>query len=629
MEKNTFLEIFQALLQRIRGVGGEKPQIREENMLKLGEDIKSFLKQANSQKENPEEKTLLEEILKSLYEFLLLMLNSNRWEDRFAFLYSLELFLKQDFSKDFAINNKESILSLLEDKEMRVRAHVSKIFGVLSSNKSDFLPFYHWIFPILSEKISIEKDKPQGKFLETYLLVLKTIISNYKDPEIFTENQQISPLLSLIKDLLPHPLKHIRVLSSELLDLLFKTLPIPLIKEQLSDLLPFLENGLADNMTEPRFQGTKTAGTVLLRLKAAGVIEGTELSQRFLPKICFNRLYPAESFSKESLRIWKEMVGMQGKQILGSLIQESMDYYLEESLKSNAEIRETACKGLQELMTKVIVDNEEAKAKLLAKTPVILVNLLRLAIDPYHLVREAAFSAILAVLSSENDIFLQKDHKAIEEVCMKYIGDSFHDSRRNVIEILGFLTEKDESSTKTEVCFRIFEDFERKLKENESSCEMHHHHHEEHKAGMIEEEVHTTHHQHKGDVFDGLVAFFKEVARIYSKTKPEVLEKVFGLILNNQIVFKKETSAYVKENVWKNLSEAAIMAGKFGLKRILNDLLTFVFEMVEGKAQESGQGWRDLLIKIQSIIGPNIMKGRVESLQQGKWVKLFQDTIKI
>ena len=40
---------------------------------------------------------------------------------------------------------------------------------------------------------------------------------------------------------------------------------------------------------------------------------------------------------------------------------------------SNWEIRETSCKCLLELLTKAVKDNEEAKAKLMAKNQEILV----------------------------------------------------------------------------------------------------------------------------------------------------------------------------------------------------------------------------------------------------------------
>lgn len=619
--ENLLLSKFDPLLQCIRGIGNEKPSVREENTTKFKESLPFFLKELEKEKDS----TLSSELTKSLNEYLGLMLDSIRWEDRYAGLIVLESLLAANLLKNEVFSSLDSILQKLDDKEMRVRGQVSKIIAILSQ-KAGFIGLFQRIFPLVQQRCKEELLNIQGKFLETYLLALKALLINYEDPESLNEKEEIKPLIEFLKQFLPHQLKHIRVLALEILEILLRKLALSFLSENVADLLPFIENGLSDNMTEPRFQGTKTAGAFLLRLK---VNENShqEVFQRLLPRICFNRLYPAESFSKESLFIWKEIVGVNGKQILGSLISESIDYYLQESEKTNAEIRETACKGFQELMTKAIVNNEEAKAKLLKKIPIILTNLLRLAQDNYHLVREAAFSAILAVLVSENEIFLEKDHSEIFNLCIEYIGDSFHDSRRNVIEILGYLTEKN-----WEISNKLLDILDQKLKNKEIACAHHHSSIEESK------ETHSSHehepkkpvvHEHKGDLYDALVAYFKELSRIFSKNKPELIEKSFNLLQFHSQIFILETSAYVKENVWKNLTEGLFSAGRPFIKRFSSEILSFVLETMEKMGKNSGEGCGELLRRLQGILGANIMKAKVEGLNQGQWVKLYSENLKI
>lgn len=54
----------------------------------------------------------------------------------------------------------------------------------------------------------------------------------------------------------------------------------------------FIQTGLSDNFTEVRFAATKTVFQFLAKIKTSPNFEKVRLS--LIPKICFNRLYPAE-----------------------------------------------------------------------------------------------------------------------------------------------------------------------------------------------------------------------------------------------------------------------------------------------------------------------------------------------
>lgn len=623
--ETPLLARYQSLLSSIRSLANEKPQIREDALISTPKELEAFLKDLS-----PLE-PITNDLIIGLEEFLLLMLESNRWEDKTAGLYTIQLGLNQGFFIVLSMKSLDKLLGLLTEKEARVRNQISGVLGALAL-KQGFLEVFSRVYSVISQAILEEIIKEKGRYLESYLLSLVSVLKAWKEGEELGL-ESLDSIKLLIRKLINHPLKHIRVLGYQALErLLIAQSPKDFLLI-IKDFLPDLELGLSDNMTEARFQGTKTAGSALLRLKSLkgdlsgfGEVNDSEMEpfHRLLPGLCFNRLYPAESFSKESLRLWKELVDMHGKKILGCLISESIEYYLKESLKTNAEIRETSCKGFQELMTKAILGNEEAKAKLLLKEGEILNTLLRCTKDPFHLVREAAFTAILAVLIEDNGIFT-KDREVILEESLKMVGDSFHESRRTVGEILGVLSEQD---IKGDIAFKIINVLQQRI----SDCKGKEHclcKEEEENKGKINKEnsplsQHKSH-EHEGDIFDCLVGFFKELARVFGKTRPEVVEKALGVMIEKQGAFQKETSQYIRENVWKNLGEGLLSAGKPFLKKNLNEALGFIFEALEGNKGPLTIGVKELIMKLQGFIGPNIMKGRVEGLNGGKWLKLYSE----
>ena len=642
--ENPLLQRFESILNEIRSLAHEKPHVREEALQKLPQTLSLFLRDLAKNPEDPLNITLIT----SLQDFLALMIESNRWEDRFSGLFSLEKALTENFLLNFALNLFEKGLFLLEDKELRVRSQAAFLLGKLAE-KLGFSKIFSLVFDEIYKKSSIEAEKTTGRLLESYLTSLREIMRFWDSKlGLSLEKPDFERLLHLFKQILSHSMKHIRVLALEILERLLISSPLQEIQENLPVFLVFLEDGLADNMTETRFQGTKTAGSFLIRLKLEGDFKNfpkESIFQRLLPRICFNRLYPAEAFSKESLRIWKELAETHGKELLGKLINESIEFYLAESQKSNWEIRETACKGFQELATKAVMNNEEAKEKFMLKSKEILRVLLNSAKDQYHMVREAANAAVLNVLQAENGVF--DSEEAIGEIfeeALEFLGDSFHENRRNTVEILGLISEKD--SAKGEIALKVMESVGGRLKGIEE--EKHHdekhqgkEHENEQEKGHMCEEIHKNEHfceeiegkkhfhEHKGDLFDGLVGYFRELTRIFSKNKIEILEKFWEVIMENFGVFDKETSAYIRENVWKNINEGLISAGKPFIKRHLDEILMKIFEEInKNKNTASGVAAKELLKRLQGLVGANILKGRAEGLENGKWVKLFSEFIK-
>jgi len=634
--ENPLLTKFQALLACIRGIGNEKPSIREENMQKLPSEslflIEDLIK---AKSEDP----LTIELLASLRDFLRLCFESLRWEDRFAGLFALEHINSKGGLIDFSLENLNLILGLLEEKETRLRSQASQFLGNLCKNLG-FMKFFPLIFEKIMAKCQEEAEKPTGRVLEANLAVFSLAFSCLNE-EICLESPVFFRIIDLISKMLMHPMKHIRVLVLDILEKLLLSQPLKDFIEDsdfMEKLVLWLEIALADNFTEPRFQGTKTAGFFLLRLKKFGFKRLEDIAKRLLPRICFNRLHPAESFGKKSQDIWMDFVKPNGRQILGSLIAEYIEYNLMEIKEKNWEIRETACRAFQELIGKVIVDNKEAAEKLMKKKAEILVKLIEATGDQYQSVRESAYNALIVGL---NEVFEGSTNEICEGI-YENIGESYPEIRKQIIELLGILCEKE---GKGDLVLRTLGVLEKKImshhhedhghqshehgheKAHEKSHEHDNKHENEHSHSECKENEEPQHkkHEHEGDIYDVLVGFYKEIARIFAKAKPEVVEKCIGMVLTLQGALKQEKVVYIKENIWKNMADGMVNSGKNIAKKHLDEFLSLAFEELENKENKEKNAVKAFVKKMQSFIGPNILKGRVEALAQGKWVKLYSE----
>lgn len=616
--ENPLLSKLQTLLTSIRGLGNEKPSVREEHLQKLPIETKTLLELLKAQPEDP----LNLEILTSLKDFLRLCIESLRWEDRFAGVFALDLINSHALLVDFSLDSLDSLCNLLEEKEARLRSQTATLMGNLFKY-AGFEKVFKLISGRVLRKCLEEADKPSGKVLEANMEVINRSFMCLNE-KIFLEKQEFLDFLELTNRVINHPLKHIRVLALEILDKLLSSQPV---NDFLSDsplmdrLLTWLESAPADNFTEPRYQGTKTAGNFLLRLKREGFKDIDEVARRVLPRICFNRLYPAESFSKESQRIWKEFVDVNGKQVLGNLISESMEYDLKEVLAQNWEIRETACRAFGELMSKAIVDNLEAKKKLISRKGEILERLLKATGDQYQSVRETAYCSLQVGLD-ETEIFGGMFNEVWEGVRCN-LAETYPEIKKLIVEVLGVLCTQE---GKGDLALKIYATFEERIKQGK--CQEHlHEEHEESKEDQHKEQQHNKEHKHDhaGDIYDILSGFWKETGKIFTKSHPEILEKGLNILIANSGVLRQEKATYVKESVWRNFGDGLINGGKPFAKKWVDGVLELAFEEIENKENKEKNAVKGFVKRIQNFIGPNILKGRVEALAQGKWVKLYSE----
>ncbi|KAK6621052.1 hypothetical protein RUM43_011356 [Polyplax serrata] len=115
-----------------------------------------------------------------------------------------------------------------------------------------------------------------------------------------------------------------------------------------------LANGLADNWSQVRLSASVAARNFLLSLP------NNESRQLFypkiLPRICLNRYYAADGVRIYSQETWRQVTGTEGKELVEQLIEPTIEYYKEATLSDNHAVREAACACIAELASKISVD---------------------------------------------------------------------------------------------------------------------------------------------------------------------------------------------------------------------------------------------------------------------------------
>jgi len=123
----------------------------------------------------------------------------------------------------------------------------------------------------------------------------------------------------------------------------------PIIKYG-SMLTDHLALGLADNWSQVRLAASTAARAFLTTLP-----ENTKNNfyPKLLPRICLNRYYLAEGVRIYSQNTWRQVAGQRGKVLVEKYIEEIVQYYVEATQANNHAVREAACQCIAELANKI------------------------------------------------------------------------------------------------------------------------------------------------------------------------------------------------------------------------------------------------------------------------------------
>lgn len=123
----------------------------------------------------------------------------------------------------------------------------------------------------------------------------------------------------------------------------------PIVKygDVLSD---HLAQGLADNWSQVRLAASTAARAFLASLE-------DQIREKFypklLPRICLNRYYLAEGVRIYSQNTWRQIAGQRGKVLVEKYIEKTVEYYVQSTQADNHAVREAACQCIAELANKI------------------------------------------------------------------------------------------------------------------------------------------------------------------------------------------------------------------------------------------------------------------------------------
>lgn len=116
-------------------------------------------------------------------------------------------------------------------------------------------------------------------------------------------------------------------------------------------------NGLADNWSQVRLASSVATRQFLINLPREE--EQHKFFGILLPRLCLNRYYVAEGVKLYCQETWRQVVGDRGKQLVERYIDEVVNFYIQQSDADNHAVREAACACIAELGSKI--DKEKVR----------------------------------------------------------------------------------------------------------------------------------------------------------------------------------------------------------------------------------------------------------------------------
>lgn len=301
---------------------------------------------------------------------------SPQWEAKFGSLASAKIIIENNrATSDFEDLLKVLALDSILHEEFRVRIAAGEVLGALCKFVSPNVYKYCEAKLVESIRQNLERHIPPDenredvesikdakdifhdtagwKCLETSMKGLKCVIEGCQENFMQFLNQE---LLDLIFETLKHTNRFVRETGYYVCSALVRygvrssAQSTDRVKDFGHQLAIHLKDGLSDNWSQVRM-----AASVATREFFQDVSE--EDRDRYysllLPPMCLNRYYLAEGVRLFNQETWKQVVGEQGKCLVGKYLSEIVTFYISQTLSDNHAVREAACHCMAELASKI------------------------------------------------------------------------------------------------------------------------------------------------------------------------------------------------------------------------------------------------------------------------------------
>ncbi|XP_065058563.1 uncharacterized protein LOC135686289 [Rhopilema esculentum] len=302
--------------------------------------------------------------------------DSSQWEVKFGSLEAAKLLVESKrIVGDFQEEVKYIALELLTHEEFRVRIAAGELLGALCKHVSPNVYKFCEKELVKSIKENLERHIPPDenkidieaikdakdifhdtagwKCLETSMKGLKCVIEGCQESFMLFLTQN---LLDLIFETLKHTNRFVRETGYYVCSALVRygVRSSSKFSDQIKDfgkqLALHLSEGLSDNWSQVRM-----AASVATREFFQDVTEEDrdQYYSLLLPPMCLNRYYLAEGVRLFNQQTWKQVVGEQGKELVGKHLKNVVEFYVSQTLSDNHAVREAACHCMAELASKI------------------------------------------------------------------------------------------------------------------------------------------------------------------------------------------------------------------------------------------------------------------------------------
>ena len=315
---------------------------------------------------------IFKELENLLITFLESHIENGKWEEIFGNLQASKIILECHIQSDgFTDRLIPCALKFLEYEEFRVRIVSGEVLGTLCRIVNPNI--YRKCEEILTGNIrkNLKRDIPSDKTspkdanaifhdtagwkcLETSMKGLQSIIEGCD--EHFAEFMNFQ-LLDLIFETLEHPNRFVRETGFYLCASLARfgvSSKANSNKDMANKLSERLRNGLADNWSQVRLAASVATRQFFQDLNNEDKKANFKL---LLPPMCLNRYYLAEGVKLYNQESWRLILGTEGIAYVEFYIKDIVKYYVEQTLCDNHAVREAACHCMAELGSKIDRDS--------------------------------------------------------------------------------------------------------------------------------------------------------------------------------------------------------------------------------------------------------------------------------
>ena len=346
-----------------------------------------------------------------------------------------------------------------------------------------------------------------------------------------------------------------------------------------------LSAGLSDSWAQVRLSACQAAREFLLSMSAS---EREEHLPALLPRLCLNRYFPAEAVRRQAQAAWRAVCGDGGRDLLARHVTPAVEYYTASARSDSPSVREAACLSISELVTKL------DPATVCDSVPALLDSLS--PEDSTWQVRDAASVAASCVIRHhpQHPHLAQHTVDTLLTIFLRHLQDPVSPVRQGAAVCLANTVRALGGKVLTAVTYSVREGL-RALRDQAEA------------GGSLE----------PWQVAEGSVHTVAELSKI--KEHQQVVSSLLPDIF--QSCQYKHYPCYLQycSTVCRRLAEIATNIDKRYFKPHLE--LSVIFVCLEGDSPPATAAAGDCLKTLGRILGPNILRGRVENFNPN-WLPL-------